>query len=300
MDVLSPGYREYTETPRSSLWACWAIARTSMSLVFRRKLFWILFAFASLAFLFLFAIIYFRATLIVRMPRASEFVDRLFEGAAGNGNTYRGFMMGQEAITIIILAFAGSILVGRDHQTGGMIFFLSRRISLFHYMVGKLLAIGMIVLLVTTLPAIVLYIQFGYMSDHPMDYFQENWRIVVSILTFGTIIASVLSLVLLATGSWMQKTVPLVLSWIGIFMILPAIAMFLWRIYGLKNCMLMNLAFDLRLVSHWCFGSVPRHHRGMPPDAMEMLPGAIAVLIVVCIVALLLTIPKIRAVKVVQ
>lgn len=292
MSVLSSGYREFTESPRSAWWACWAIARTSMGLIFRRKLFWILFAFASLGFLFLFAIIYFRATLLVKMPHAAPFIDRLFERAGGNGETYRDFMVHQEVITVIILAFAGSILVGRDHQTGGMIFFLSRRISLVHYMVGKLLAIGAIVLLVTTLPAIVLYIQFGYMSDDTFGYFKENWRIACAILSFGFVIATVLSLVLLATGSWMQKTVPLVLSWIGIFLIIPPITIFLRHIYDDRHWLLMNLWWDIRLVGHWCFGTVR-------PRDEAILPYAFAVLITVCIASLLVAIPKIRAIKVV-
>ena len=292
MSVLSSGYREFTESPRSPWWACWTIARTSLGLVFRRKLFWILFAFASFGFLFLFAVIYFRSTLLANMPNAAPFIDRLFERASGNGETYREFMVGQEVITVIILAFAGSILVGRDHQEGGMVFFLSRRISVVHYMGGKLLAIGSIVLLVTTLPAIVLYIQFGYMSEDTFGYFKENWRIAAAILSNGFVIAAVLSLVLLATGSWMQKTVPLVLSWICIFLVIPPIAVFLRHIYDDRYWLLMNLWWDVRLVGQWCFGTVrPRHE--------EMLPYAFAVVIAVCIASLLVAIPKIRAVKVV-
>jgi len=291
MSVLSSGYREFTESPRSAWWVCWTIARTSVGLVFRRKLFWILFAFASLGFLFLFAIIYFRATLLATMPDAAPFIDRLFERASGNGETYRVFMVGQEVITVIILAFAGSILVGRDHQDGGMIFFLSRRLGLVHYMCGKLLAISSIVLLVTTLPAIVLFIQFGYLSDDAFGYFRENWRIAAAILSFGFVIAAVLSLVLLATGSWMQKTVPLVLSWTCIFLIIPPIAGFLRHIYHDRYWLLMNLWWDVRLVGQWCFGTVrPRHE--------EMLPYAFAVVITVCIVSLVAAIPKIRAVRV--
>ncbi len=291
MSTLSSGYREFSEAPRSAWWGCWTIARASLGLVFRRKLFWILFAFASLAFLFLFAVIYFRATLLANMPDAAPFVERLFERASGNGETYRDFMVGQEVITVIILAFAGSILVGRDHQQGGMIFFLSRRIHLFHYLVGKLLAVGGLVLLVTTLPALVLYIQFGYLTEDTLGYFKENWRIAVAIVSFGSVMAVVLSLVLLATGSWMQKSVPLVLSWICIFLIMPPIAGFLRHIYDDRRWLLLNLWWDIRLIGQWCFGTVRERHA-------EILPYASIVVIAVCVVSLLVAIPKIRAVKV--
>jgi len=172
-----------------------------------------------------------------------------------------------------------------------MIFFLSRRLSLVHYMAGKLLAISSIVLLVTTLPALMLFIQFGYMSNDAFGYFGENWRIAVAILSFGFVIAAVLSLVLLATASWMQKTVPLVLSWTCIFLIIPPFAGLLRHIYGNQHWLLMNLWWDVRLVGQWCFGTVrPRHE--------EMLPYAFAVLIAICIASLVVAIPKIRAVRV--
>ena len=53
-----------------------------------------------------------------------------------------------------MLALAGSVLVGNDFLHGSLPFYLSKPIGRWHYVLGKCLAIGVFVNLMTTLPAI--------------------------------------------------------------------------------------------------------------------------------------------------
>ena len=55
---------------------------------------------------------------------------------------------------MILLAFSGSLLVGTDFRNKSLPFYLSRRVDRRHYIVGKLLAISVIVSLLTTIPAL--------------------------------------------------------------------------------------------------------------------------------------------------
>src|SRR5437667_8853457 len=105
---------------------------------------------------------------------------------------------------MLLLAFAGSLLIGSDYQQAGLTFYLSRRIGKRHYVAGKLLAIGSLVLLITTLPALALYLEYGMLSSS-LEYFRENPRILCGILGYGFIMAVVLSLLLGAIASWVPR-----------------------------------------------------------------------------------------------
>ena len=72
---------------------------------------------------------------------------------SGGESGYIMFMQRQSLIVTILLAFSGSLLVGADFRQGALPFYLSRRIDRRHYILGKLLAIGAIVSLLTVIPA---------------------------------------------------------------------------------------------------------------------------------------------------
>src|SRR5207249_3049776 len=68
---------------------------------------------------------------------------------------FQGYMV------MVVLALAGAILVGNDLRFGSLPFYLSKPLSAGHYLVGKCLAIAVFVNLMTTLPALLLFVQYG-------------------------------------------------------------------------------------------------------------------------------------------
>ena len=139
MTLESLRYQGWTNRLRPAWMSVWPIARTGVVLVLKRKLFWILLGLALINFLFLFALIYLKAQITIEQPRISQFVDRVLTGVVGDGDTYLEFMFAQGTVTMLVLAFAGEMLVGNDFREGGLTFYLSRRIGRWHYVVGKLL-----------------------------------------------------------------------------------------------------------------------------------------------------------------
>src|SRR5262249_47692964 len=103
------GYRRWDGPLRPPRLACWPIVRTGVILVLSRKIFWLLFAVGLLLFFRLFVIIYIKAQLAVENPMFSQFLDR-FE-LTGTGEAYHRFMFFQGAVTMLLLAFAGSMLI---------------------------------------------------------------------------------------------------------------------------------------------------------------------------------------------
>lgn len=292
MSIETAGYRGLSDNPRSHWLACWPIARTGVMLVLRRKLFWLLLALALINFLFVFATIYLKAQISAQNPEIREFVDRVLRSVTGSGKTYRDFMFAQGTVTMLLLAFAGSMLVGDDHRQGGLTFYLSRRIGRMHYVAGKLLAIGLLVSMTTTIPALVLYVEYGLFTDSTA-YFRENIRILFGILGYGAVLAVTLSLLLFAMASWIQKTVPLVMTWACLFVLVPAIGRLLHHVYDDRHWLLLLIWRDIRLLGSWCFGAL--RDRDAP-----LLGWAALIVAAVCVASAIALVPKVRAVKVVQ
>lgn len=285
-------YRGWSSRLQPAWVSVWPIAWTGLRLVLRRKLFWLLLGITLINFLFLFATIYLKAQIRVENPALTRFVDSVLDSVSGTGKTYRDFMAAQGTVTMLMLAFAGEVLVGNDYRHGGLTFYLSRRIARRHYLLGKLLGIGLLVQLTTTLPALVLYLEYGLLTDSVV-YFRENARILLGILGYGLVMGAALSLVLFAMAAWLQRTVPLVMGWTCLFVLLPGIGAILRNVYDDRRWHLLAFWRDIRLIGSWCFGAVEGRDE-------RMLGPAVAVVLVVCVVAALVAIPRVRAVKVIR
>lgn len=290
MAVELAGYREWKQQRRSPWRACWPIVRTGLQMILRRWVFWILIGLGLLNFLFNFAFIYLKATLTVQNASAGGFLDNY--RVTGTGDAYADFMFGQASITALLLAFSGSILIGNDYRQGGLIFFLSRRIERRHYIVGKLLTVATVVTLITTLPALALYAEYGLLSNS-LDYFLNHPRILAGILGYGAVLAIVQSLLLFAIAAWVPRTVPLVMTWLGVFVLLKGLAEALRAINDNRQWLLLGFWDDMHRIGRWCFGS-------LDPARIPTAPHCAAVLGVVCAVCVVLIVRRVRAVEVVS
>jgi len=286
-----------------------AIARIALSQVLRRKLFWVLYAFGLLFFFMFFFGQYLLAwtesqtdeqvvTVGVFRTNPVEFVQ-LLRGALklnGSGEMYRNFFRFQGSMVVIILAMAGSVLVGNDFQFGSLPFYLSKPLSPWHYLLGKCLAVAGIVNLMTTLPAMVLYFQYGVLTS--WDYFVTDYRLLFGILGYGLELTLCLSLILVATAGWLRRTVPMIMAWTTVFIFFRFLAGALvnglqmsprWRLIDLWN--------DTYLFGNYCLGVGA--DRIWPPGQPAVGEAAL-VLGVVCIVCLTYLTVRIRAVEIVR
>jgi len=282
-------YRTWNGVVRSPWLACVPMVRVALRLLYRRWMFWILMALGLMNFLFNFSLIYMKAVLSAQNEQIAKFVDSY--QVTGTGGAYLEFMAAQSSITALLLAFAGSTLIGGDYQHGGLVFYLSRRIDRRHYIVGKLLAVMTVVTLITTLPACILFVQYGLMSSS-LGYFRENYRILLGILGYGTVFAVVESFVLFAVAVCVPRTVPLVMTWLGLAVLLKLVAEAFREINGNRSWLLIAIQDNIYRFGRWCFGV--QTTRPPSPEA------CFAVLIGVCVACLAIILWRVRAIEVVK
>jgi ABC-type transport system involved in multi-copper enzyme maturation permease subunit len=282
--------------------------------MFRRKLFWGLYGLSLLIFLFYFFGQYLQIFLEQKVNEESIRVGGLFSQRVkpevlmrslrtalqlnGSADTYGNFLWFEGYIVVVILAFIGSVLIGNDFHHGSLPFYLSKPISRWHYVAGKCLAIGIFVNLMTTIPALLLFAEYGFIDN--WEYYIDNLRLFGGIIAYGAILTATLSLLLMATATWLRRTMSMVMIWITIFIL--GRLMQRWFVDGLhmrEEWRLIDLWNNMYLAGMWIMG---KPHDDIRPlsqlqpaywEAALVVAGVIAA----CIIYLH---RRIRAVEIVQ
>ena len=210
------------EESRPAAMAWWPVARVGLKLVMKR---WIFKAFLGLGlmnFLFFSSMIYFLADLKKRgLPQGAIEFARNF-AFTGNGEAYRNFIFAQNIVVMLLLAVSGTVLVSNDFRFRSLTFYLSKPLGRGQYFLGKLAATSLLVGMLTLLPCLVLFIEYGLFSDS-FDYFSESGHIFFAILGYGLLVSIGMSVILLGVAALLQRTISIVMVWGLIFVFLPGI-----------------------------------------------------------------------------
>jgi ABC-type transport system involved in multi-copper enzyme maturation permease subunit len=297
-------YRPWRGEFRSPAASVWPIARVGLALMFRRKLFWGLYLLGLSVFLLYFFGQFLLAwaeeqfnesNVPVMGLRANptqlvEFIRNSMK-LNGSGETYANYFWYQGSMVMIVLALAGSILMGNDIHYGSLSFYLSKPLSRWQYLLGKCLAVGVFVNLMTTIPALVLFVQWGLLKSW-------NFRLLPGIFAYGLILTVFLSLALTATAAWMRRTVPMLMAWATLFLFFRLLATAL--VDGLaydRHWRLIDLWSDLYLVGYGCLGN----DLGMiRPSRQPDLYQAALVLAAGCVLCIGYLVQRIRGVEIVK
>jgi len=331
-DVHLLHYRPWRGNFRAPGWSVWPVARVALGTLLQRKMFWWLYAFSLLVFLMFFFGSYLLSWAETQIPQqpvqvqvgaqAQRFeTDRMLRVVresirvlSGNGDTFAYFFRYQGLMVMVVLSLAGSVLVGNDITHGSLPFYLAKPLSRWHYILGKCLAVAVVVNLLTTLPALALYAQHG-LDD--MDYFIDpdffwknrgvgpaSWPLLLGILGYGAVMTVTLSILLVATATWVRRTMPMVMVWTTLFLFLHLFsAMLVDGFHFDARWRLVDLWTDIGLVGCACLGFNYWHlllPQALLPQPQPEVFEAALVLFGVCLVCLIYLNRQTRAVEIVK
>jgi hypothetical protein len=223
---------------------------------------------------------------------------------AGTKETYRNFIWFQGYVVMAVLAFAGTILIGNDYSYGSLPFYLSKPLGRWHYLAGKFLAVAIFVLMLTALPAFVLFGECVAMEG--WDYLMHEWRVLLGILGYGGVVALCLGLLILALSSWLRKTVPILMVWVTLLTFGPLVsAMMVDEFHYDVHWRLVDLWNNMYLLGAWCLNASAPLSSGGPGGQMVSRPQpevweAALVLLTVCSGCLIYLDGRVRAVEIVR
>jgi ABC-2 type transport system permease protein len=288
----------------------WPIARVSLVMIFRRKLFWAVYALALMVFLLFFFGQYLMSWAATQLgeqdvrvggfgranPRVLVDLFSKVLMLNGSAQTFRTFFWFESYSVMTVLAMAGAILIGNDIRFGSLSFYLSKPISRWDYLLGKGLAVAVFINLLTTLPAVVLFVQYGLLES--WDYFLDNGHLLVGVLGYGMVLTACLTALLLATATWVQRTVPLIMTWTTLFFFCPLLGKSLVDALHLHpRWRLIDLWYDCYLVGSRLLRV---DSQGPQPVLQPRWEEAALVLGVVTLICLSYLILRIRGVEIVK
>jgi hypothetical protein len=276
-------YRPWQGSFHAPWRAVWPIARVALATLLRRRLFWVLYALS----LFVFLMFFFGNFLLgwveaqladrplqignfaVPSERINAFIRDKLRVLSGARETFTVFFGYQGTMTLVILALSGAVLVGNDLQHRSLPFYLAKPIARRHYLLGKSLAVAVVVHLLMTAPALLLYAQhafedLGYLTN--VDFFRRGtapgvdpgpagWRLLLGVVGYGMVFSVCLALLLVTCALWQRTTAALIVLWVAIFVFSKRVAGILvddlkwdplWRLLDLWNTM--------GLLGQWCLG----------------------------------------------
>ena len=301
-------YRPWKGTFRPPFAAVWPIARTGLLTLVRWWLFWVLYAFSLMIFLLYFfgqyLLAWFQAqagesriTVGLVPVRPGALIELLADRLKLNGSaeTYHNYIHYQGYMVMIVLALAGAVLIGNDFRYGSLPFYLSKPLGRRHYLLGKGLAVAAFVNLMTTLPALALFVEYGLV--YSWDHFTNNSYLIAGILEYGAVLTVCLTLMLLATAVWLRRTVPLIMAWTALFLLCRLLAAALVDLLALDpRWRLIDLWNNLSLVGAACLQMGPE---AFDPATQPPWREAALVLGGVCLACLSYLALRLRAVEVV-
>jgi hypothetical protein len=290
--------------------ASWPIARSSLGTILRRWLFWGLYSLSLLVFLFFFFGQYLMAWAQTQLGQNDvrvgglgrtnpRWLIQLLRDALkldGSGETYRNFIWYEGYMVMVVLALAGALLIGNDLRFDSLSFYLSKPLSRWHYLLGKATAVAAFINLLTTIPALVLFVQYGLLEE--WAYFANNAHLALGILGYGAVLTVTLTLVLLATATGLRRPVPLIMTWTTLFLFCRLLAVALvdrlnfdprWRLIDLWNSMYV--------MGHVCLGLDPATLRPWPQPEWYEAALSLGGVSLICLSYLVL---RIRAVEIVR
>jgi ABC-2 type transport system permease protein len=291
-------YRPWRGTLQGPIWSALALARASIKLMLRRWLCWGLFALSMMVFFFFFygqyLVVWITTQLAdenvaivgLKVP-AREFTKFLGRFALdGSAHTFGNFIWFEGYVVVILLALAGSVLIGNDFFHGSLPFYLSKPIGRRHYVLGKCLAIGFFVNVCTTIPAAILWLEAGLLYDWK-TYYLDHLTLLMGVFGYGLVLTVTLSLLVMATAVWVRRTVPMAMVWMGVFALLRLLAVWLVDgMHGHPSWRLIDLWNDLYLIGLWCLQADPATIRPQPQPAIWEAALAIGAVCAACLLYL--------------
>ena len=146
---------------RSDAMAWWPVARVGLKLVIKRRIFKVFIGLGLMNFLFFSSMIYFLAELrkLGLQGGALRFAEQFI--FTGKGEAFRNFIFAQNVVVMLLLAISGTVLVSNDFRFRSLTFYLSKPLGRGQYFLGKLAATSLLVGMLTLLPCLVLFIEYG-------------------------------------------------------------------------------------------------------------------------------------------
>ncbi len=192
------------------------------------------------------------------------------------------FRYPQGLLMALVVGLIAPPLVARDVHTRAFLLYFSRPLTRVEYILGKLAVVFAYVVMVTTLPALSLYLVGVLLSEPDVAVVASTWDLPLRILAASVVLTIPTTALALAYSSLTTKTFYAGFAWFATWLLgMVAYLVLTTSIDGdvSERWVLLSLYHSLGRVQHWVFG-VELTFSDVFPSAM-LLTGVTVVSLVV-------------------
>lgn len=171
------------------------IARTGIRLAWRKSLGIILFI-SFIPFIF-------RAGQIYILSRFGdeETLLRMVRGIQIDAEFFMSFLKGQAFLLLLLIIVVGAGLIANDRKFNALPIYFSKPVGFWDYIIGKLLIIGSYGILITIIPALILFLMRAMLTQNT-DFIRTYYWVPLSIIAWPLFALLVLSSLTLAVSAF--------------------------------------------------------------------------------------------------
>ncbi len=244
MPIYEETYSSWDGHLKSKPRTWWVIARTGIRLLWKKWMI-ILLLFGAIPFLVRVVQIY----VMSRFGNQTNIAEVL-KGLKIDPEFFIDFINGQHFILILILMLAGAGLVVNDRRFHALPIYFSKPVGFWDYVIGKLLIVGFYGILITLIPALLLFI-IHILLTTDATFFQHYFWIPASLIGFVFVKLIVLGGFILTLSSMTKSTRTAAILFFA-FLTFPELLRTI--LSKIPEVGMMSLHADLKQVGAFFFG----------------------------------------------
>jgi ABC-2 type transport system permease protein len=242
MPIYDTSYRRHEGREPLRRFRSLPISREALRHILQKRVFLGLLALSWLPFVVRVIQIY----VVTRFPEARHVVPV-------DGRLFGDFLNGQLPFSLLLTAFGGAGLIANDLRSGAILVYLSRPLTRFDYVLGKLGVLLVLNGFVTLLPGLLLYVVGAALAPEMLLGLHSLW-IPPAILLDGLLISVLMSLLGLAISSLTKSASVAGLSFAAVLLLTDQILAVLRLLLNAKAVRVISPWSDLRLFAEALFG----------------------------------------------
>ncbi|MFH1843815.1 MAG: ABC transporter permease [bacterium] len=284
MPVYERGYKHWERSASTTSPPWWVIARRGIAEPLKRRGFLFLLMIAWVPAIVKGGIMYFK----YKFGELADLVGGNWVAVDASG--FYSFLKWQKYFVLIMLAIIGTRLIAKDREENGLALYFARPLTLFDYVLGKMLVILFYYFCVTLFPVWILSL-FGYLVTQGNTGMDMLLLTPLRAIVFCGLAGISMSLILLAMSALGRRAVFIAVGWVLLYLGSEQIANIL---VVLQDDWLRIVDFPAQYfqAGAWLFGAET------DPDFSPWVSGSL--IVVYTVIAVVVLRQRIRPVEVVS
>lgn len=287
MPIHTQDYRHWDGTLQPKNYRrWWIIAKAELKLLAQRKIIRLIVAVPPVIYILVHAILIYMFNYLDGMSFPFDEIDEGFFQKF----LFRTHPFPSVFLLALVVVFGGSGLISNDLKYNALSLYLSKPISWVDYLIGKFIAIGVLLTSMTLIPGLLLFLEHALLSD--ISFFIENFWLIFSIIIYSLVVTTVTSLLMLTFSSLTKNLRFATIGFCAVWFGLPVIQLILKQVLRTSTVAIVSVWANLELFGEVLFGLNPSYDI---PLTLTLL--VLTALTVSCILVLR---HRIRAIEIVK